>query len=93
MPKTAYQSYQKPIDDLNAHYDREENVWDGRLSDREMAENGLQKQLQRVGSDLNIWEIGDEKRWRLLDLLTEHQSYPKAVELFLKEEDDDRQPD
>ena len=84
---TAYQSYVLPIEEANAA-EEPEHSWDGeidRLYAQDMAENGLQAQLQRVGSDLNIWEIGNEKRWRLLDLLTEHQSYPKAVQLFLEE--------
>ena len=84
---TAWQQYVLPIDDMNAaeetehSYDREIDT----LHSQDMAENGLQAQLQRAGCDLNIWQIPDDSRHRLLQLLTELQSYPAAVAHFLHE--------
>ena len=85
---TAYQCYILPIEEANAA-EQPDHSWDREvdgLHAQDIAENGLQAQLERVGSDLNIYYMADEKRWRLLDLLTEHQSYPKAVQQFLAEE-------
>ena len=80
---TAYQSYQKPIDDLSAHYEREENVWDGCLTDKEIAAGGLAREFNRQGSEIAYSEMSEDDHYRALGLLEEHRQYPIAVRLFL----------
>ena len=87
MSQTSWQAYTLPIEEMNAAH-VEEHSWDretDRLYAQDMAEQGLQAQLQRAGSGLNIWQIPDASRHRLLQLLTELQSYPQAVAHFLHE--------
>jgi len=87
---TAWQAYHLPIEQMNALDKNDEaSTWDGCLNDREMAEEALQVELQKTGSALNIWAMGYENRWRMLDLLTATQSYPLAVEQFLAEQQEE----
>ena len=84
---TAWQTYVLPIQEMNAA-EEPAHSWDREVDSlraQDMAEQGLQAQLQRVGSDLNIWQIPDDARHRLLHLLTKLQSYPEAVARFLHE--------
>jgi len=79
---TAYHSYIKPIDDLNAHYRHEENAWDGCLTDKEIAAVSLEREMVRQGCDPVYSELPKETQYELLDLLEEHRQYPIAVRLF-----------
>ena len=84
---TAWQHYIQPIEEANAA-EETPHSWDAKVDSlraRDLAEEALQAQLQRAGSDLNMWEMPNDSRHHILQLLAELQSYPEAVTQFLRE--------
>jgi len=81
----AYQD-NRAVERLNDDMRREETTWDGRLTEREMAERAMASEMQRQGGPA-YWDLPDADRRWLMDQVDRSRggdkSYRQAVHVFL----------